>query len=111
MNRSLLPPNDPYNFPNMQNNSMRSHSQIFMKRSSGALTMIFYLALLAFFLELFIMIHKVHFMSILSIIGVLAIFGLNYFDRSYIKIALGALVASVVMDVLWILFYMGVNFV
>ena len=70
--------------------------------------MIFYLGLLAFFLELFIMMHKLGFLSILALLAVLAIFGLNYFDRSYIKLTLGLLFASVLLDLLWVIFYMKV---
>ena len=111
LNRSALgvPGPNLYTAPDLANNSsFRGHSQIFMKRSSTALTMIFYLGLLVFALELLISIHKLHFVSLLTILAVLAIFGLNYFDQNYIKLVLGMLIASVTLELLWVLFYMGV---
>jgi hypothetical protein len=111
-NRSLLNPNNPNTSvyaPDVINNSFRGHSQIFMKRSNTALTMIFYLGLLVLALELFITIHKYHFVTLLTAIAVLAIFGLNYFDKSYIKLVLGMLIISVLLEIFWILSYMGVN--
>lgn len=78
------------------------HSQIFMKRSSLALTLILYLGLLLFFLELFVMMHKYHFLTLLSSIAVLSIFLLNYFDKKYISLTLGILAASLLLDLFWI---------
>jgi hypothetical protein len=102
INRSLvpglLPGNNSY-VPELGgggNTSFRAHSQIFMKRSSTALTILFYLTLLAFILELLISIHKFHFVSLLAILSVIAIFGLNYFDKNYIRLSLGVLFLSVI---------------
>ena len=110
-NRSLLSPlplgDTSLNPPAM--NQFRSHSQIFMKRSNVSLTIIFYLAMLVFFLELLVMLHKPHFHTLLAAIAVLAIFGLNYFDKGYIRVTLGILAISTIMDVFWVLFYTGVR--
>ena len=82
--------------------SGRMHSQIFMKRSSYALTLVLYLGFLLLLLELLGMMGKYNFFGLLCSLAVLAIFGLNYFDKKYLRLALVVLVLGVMIDILWI---------
>mgnify|MGYP000848970831 FL=1 len=89
--------------------SMRTHSQIFFRRSSKTLTMLFLLSMAYLLLELLLMTHKNHFYSILCALALLAIFGLNYFDKLYIKFVIVLLLLGIVLDFFWLIFKGGVN--
>jgi hypothetical protein len=66
-----------------------------------------YLALLSFLIALFNGFGKPNFYNLLAFLFVLGIFGLNYYDRLYFRACLGAVAASVVLDILWLILNFG----
>ena len=64
--------------------------------------------LLSFFFELILMFVKDPFISSLAYILVFGIYLLNYFDRSYVRVCLGALLVSVILDFIWLFVMAGV---
>lgn len=96
------------NNPRATDVSMRTHSQIFFRRSSKTLTVLFLLSMIYLLLELLLMTHKYHFYSLLCALALLAIFGLNYFDKLYIKFVIVLLLVGVILDFLWLIFKGGV---
>lgn len=54
------------------------------------------------------MTHKFHFLSMLCALALVAIFGLNYFDRLYIRFVILLLLGSIVMDFIWLIMKAGV---
>lgn len=87
---------------------MRTHSQIFFRRSSKTLTLLFLLSMIYLLLELLLMTHKFHFYSLLCALALLAIFGLNYFDKLYIKFVIVLLLVGSILDFFWLMFKSGV---
>jgi hypothetical protein len=82
---------------------MRQHSQIFMKRSDKALMILLILTLAYLFMELLTMQHKYHFLNLMIALGLLSIFSLNYFDKTYIRLHLILLVLSEILDLVWMI--------
>ena len=60
-------------------------------------------------MELIIMFVKQPFISALAYIFVFGIYLLNYFDRQYVKVCLGALGISVLLDFIWLFVMAGVS--
>jgi hypothetical protein len=52
-----------------------------------------------------------HFVNILALMMILAIFLLNYFDKLYIRGCIVALVTSVVLDIFWMIGLSGVTII
>jgi len=52
---------------------------------------------------------KSPFISALAYIFVFGIYLLNYFDRSYVRLCLGALLVSVILDFIWLFVMAGVT--
>jgi hypothetical protein len=50
------------------------------------------------------MTQRFHFLSLLCALSLIAIFGLNYFDRIYIRFVMLLLFVAVVTDLLWLIF-------
>lgn len=96
------------NNPRPTDTSIRTHSQIFFRRSSKTLTLLFLLSMAYLLLELLLMTHKFHFYSLLCALALLAVFGLNYFDKLYIKFVIVLLLVGVVLDCFWLFFKAGV---
>ena len=53
------------------------------------------------------MTHKYHFYSLLCALALLAIFGLNYFDKLYIKFVIVLLLVGIILDFFWLIFKAG----
>lgn len=70
--------------------------------------MLLFFTLSFLFLELILMTHKFHFLSMLCALALVAIFGLNYFDRLYIRFVILLLLGSIVMDFIWLIMKAGV---
>ena len=85
-----------------------NQSVIFAKapgKSGGKATdlkVAFILSLICLLVELIIMFHKHHFLSLLAILSVIAIFFLNYFDKFYIRFSLAVLAIAAIFDLVWV---------
>lgn len=60
-------------------------------------------------IELFLMFHKHHFFNLMVYFLVFAMFFLGYFDRTYMRVTLGAILLSSVLDLIWIIVEGGVT--
>ena len=65
--------------------------------------------LLSFMMELILMFVKDPFISCMAYILVFGIYLLNYFDRSYIRLCLFALLTSVILNIVWLIVMAGVQ--
>lgn len=94
---------------NRMDTSLRTHSQIFFRRSSKTLMMLLFFTLAYLFVELLLMTHKFHFLSLLCALALVAIFGLNYFDRQYIRFIILLLLLAIITDFIWLIIKAGVT--
>jgi uncharacterized membrane protein len=76
---------------------------------STSLKIALIILMLCFLLELILMFVKSPFISCLAYIFVFGIYLLNYFDRSYVKVCLWALLVSVIFDLVWLIVLAGVS--
>jgi hypothetical protein len=76
---------------------------------SQSLKIVLAVTLACFVLEFFLMYEKHAFLSLLAYVAVLCIFLLNYFDKTYIRLTLYLLIASVFLDFLWVLLQADVS--
>ena len=79
-----------------------------MKRSSVALTSLFYLTISTLGGELLMSFQKYNFPGLLMSILVLSMFILNYFNSKFIRLILVMISANVVLDTVWFFRYSGV---
>lgn len=107
--RATLSPDDARKINGRLENSRRMQSQFFMKRSSSALTMMFFLGVLLLLVEIAVTVQKHHFLGLLTALAVLAIFALNFFNEAYIQLTLVLLTTSVISDVVWLALSFGVH--
>lgn len=70
---------------------------------------LFLLTMSLFFLELLLINHKYHFLTILCALALVAIFGLNYFDEMYIRLVMILLGLSLLLDFIWLFVRAGVS--
>ena len=101
------------NVPNSSRLASNEGSGIFaaepsQHEESRSLQIALIILLLAFLFELIIMFVKQPFISALAYILVFGIYLLNYFDRQYVKVCLGALGISVLLDFIWLFVMAGV---
>ena len=68
---------------------------------TSGLKIVLWIAMISLGLEIIMMFHKNHFYTLLSECSVLSIFFLNYFDSTFIKIVIGNLLLSSVLDMIW----------
>ena len=78
--RNTLSPDEARNINGRLDGSRRMQSQFFMKRSSTALTLMFFLSVFLLLIEMAITLQKHHYLGILTTLAILAIFALNYFN-------------------------------
>lgn len=64
--------------------------------------------LILFALELILMFHKHHFFNLMCLFMVASAYVLNYFEKKYVLMMIGAVAASLALDLVWIIVHAGV---
>jgi hypothetical protein len=90
-------------------------SQIFAtvpssREESWSLKIVFLITAVLLGVELFIMFHKNHFFNLMGYTMIMLIFVQNFFDKLYMRITIGWIAFSILLDFLWLIVHAEVNF-
>lgn len=92
--------------PQYQSNLPGEQFPLAQRELSGKLTIVFWLAVVLLLVEMFIMLGRYHFLSLLVGLAVIGLFALNMFSTYYNRCVLAALLVSIGFDIAWLVIKM-----